>query len=1844
VKNSKQDKKSVPGRTDNLHNAGYIRKTRILAEKHNTSLLTHRRFIAKEELDVLDRPIFINGSLSFDNLLNVLKEKLKNGGMMKMEDLEEFCNCSVKSWEKKALWRALERLDIIGVVQRFRMDEHKLNKRGVMRIFKTRSIKLLREPTDEDFKRYTSLTVKDRNDFRKRLEAQDAEVQGEHAEYMEDDDYAPTPATGTETADQDAVKDPPAPLRMQWDSDDAWSNTVFNAINATGTTGLSSMAVREATFGRFYDRPVEQMLARLTDVWHQAQPDHLKHFSIIRDTDTKGRSTNYLYRSYEAFEKAVEAGNTVWENATNVKDYKKPVPKLDAFGFGELDQSHFLKNGTVSLADGIAATKFGAEKIQRADPVVGKKLDGSPCIVWTATNYGVKSGKSKGKKAVAAESDDDDNIPATPKKSRGASQAKGAKKGRPKKAVDVATVSASASAEASWSTEAGLRIQAENDAYKAAQKDQKKNLVIPTAGKEIVPKWQPGRGRPKMILVDDKNSADPLTLPEGIAASKRPPIIVLESRVQAILETLRRPSTTGMSTPAEAVPTTPQAKRVAASPQVVILKSPRFNKLSWFKDSPNVPTTPAGEGVAMPTAPEANGGDEAERQLQFEAAQADVQATQHSPEETDTAEEFTAQLLHAAAILDEDQKNKTVQVDGAADQDTSQPMEIDDEVAETPAKTPAENDADNGDKRIRKDWAQRQSTYIRPPPASNKHRKKKGTVVGRGTAQYKRILLIEQIIEKSGGIFPGDSEMVPAFQRLQKKELKSETTSDRDTIMKAVKALVDDGKLIRFAFYFVDRFGKNIQKWILHQPHISSSSPEVKDTMKKIEETHPRNYVPPPYGDGETGRAEQRKNIDRFQYRPGRSIIQPSGTDFVIDVEAKRRELEEQRLAAAAAIRAEENKRLKAQAARNKKRQAKIAGRPRQSRAIGRKTAQPDPWALDHTQEDDDPNRIMPSVEQDGMPINHRNNRPRYRDIRPAPAISQLDMAKLDSGVELDYGQKRKARPPLMLPGGQVLPSAPPRRGRRPGPKPATAVTSTKRGSLTFRPHQGPDTYDPNYDLQDISTLLSPIQRFHSNTGTFSTDFFIRTNVRHNHWVAPGNLVFEHHTATNPADVQWFTNTEDRDNFYHPDKGVRKPPIHTSKRQQPEAEQEYDSDIELGDAWYEKKELQVMREEFPDLIHEQPQDGFVSYTFGGQQQTAEVLYNYGIRPMEHVVLHGADPEDFQGVDFAGGVQQAVLEPDLMDIDSESEEEIATPPPSPPPEPKANAKPKTKKILLKPRRSRKELLAEYGQTEAGMEPETAEDHVLPPPPRPLKPSDRRTGTQSGKCIISPADARKLFFACIATRTICSEMDGQVTWGTIRDLFADHPNFDLPTFKARWNRMYHNYGDILRRAQGTFQDAFLAAYAKGQLPKLDVQFGNKLYYKDSSNWVRVVDWAVKNVAVFPEEIDLPSTREALSESFIFRATPANPQDMRDKMEHVYTTHAKREDLAHQMPFALPLRRKPKELSNVEVARSWIRANCATVGNHYNADPANQKVAQLGQGLVNAVTMEMHADKMIAHSFKSRFKAARNYHLSDQYNQIFNKRALDAGNFADALAFKMKLDEAFACGDPRLELDYNISEGAIMALTELTASGHIELKHILPPIDSTIGAPWPRLTVWGFTEGQYKLRNMDRKTFIWKLEVTPTKAYRTGLPYRTKAEQTEPPRHPKKDPAGTERIPLWYDLLGNFLPKFWERLLRSVVQHIAMKAGSSIATLAGPYRGLVWEWEIQLLVEWLVEVGVAEQSESGGVTAKDGWWMVVPNKVVEDGEDDDAGAGVDGAGTAIELEGEPAPKKRRVRQSKA
>lgn len=145
--------------------------------------------------------------------------------------------------------------------------------------------------------------------------------------------------------------------------------------------------LKTRAMGQFYQRPIEAVLDRLNQNINQAQPSHLRHLAIIRDTAQSGKTCHYQYFTQENFQKLVDQGKTSWDSVNIGRSGKKKTSKAakeskditeyDEYGFPILPDSLFLKDGCATLSESVSASKSPDIVYTAFDPVLRQKEDGT---------------------------------------------------------------------------------------------------------------------------------------------------------------------------------------------------------------------------------------------------------------------------------------------------------------------------------------------------------------------------------------------------------------------------------------------------------------------------------------------------------------------------------------------------------------------------------------------------------------------------------------------------------------------------------------------------------------------------------------------------------------------------------------------------------------------------------------------------------------------------------------------------------------------------------------------------------------------------------------------------------------------------------------------------------------------------------------------------------------------------------------------------------------------------------------------------------------------------------------------------------------------------------------------------------------------------------------------------------------------------------------------------------------------------------------------------------------------------------------------------------------------------
>ncbi|PHH84987.1 hypothetical protein CDD83_1075 [Cordyceps sp. RAO-2017] len=130
-----------------------------------------------------------------------------------------------------------------------------------------------------------------------------------------------------------------------------------------------------------------------------------------------------------------------------------------------------------------------------------------------------------------------------------------------------------------------------------------------------------------------------------------------------------------------------------------------------------------------------------------------------------------------------------------------------------------------------------------------------------------------------------------------------------------------------------------------------------------------------------------------------------------------------------------------------------------------------------------------------------------------------------------------------------------------------------------------------------------------------------------------------------------------------------------------------------------------------------------------------------------------------------------------------------------------------------------------------------------------------------------------------------------------------------------------------------------------------------------------------------------------------------------------------------------------------------------------------------------------------------------------------------YDEAAAFKGHLDSTFRRHET-MTVPYTLNDGAMMALTNMSAAGRIRLM----PIDL------PNIPL-GFEPGNYESRKYPKSYYYFALEVVPTETYEYN-------EDIEVLHAVTRESPPTEslrgELPQWVSLLGQSNTQRWSEML--------------------------------------------------------------------------------------------------------
>ncbi|KND93862.1 hypothetical protein TOPH_01717, partial [Tolypocladium ophioglossoides CBS 100239] len=453
------------------------------------------------------------------------------------------------------------------------------------------------------------------------------------------------------------------------------------------------------------------------------------------------------------------------------------------------------------------------------------------------------------------------------------------------------------------------------------------------------------------------------------------------------------------------------------------------------------------------------------------------------------------------------------------------------------------------------------------------------------------------------------------------------------------------------------------------------------------------------------------------------------------------------------------------------------------------------------------------------------------------------------------------------------------------------------------------------------------------------------------------------------------------------------------------------------------------------------------------------------------------------------------------------------------------------------------------------------------------------------IDNPAEVLAAF---IAVRSLLGGADKAIDWGLLMKLF---PKTELVNLRRFWTDARKERGAYVTSFTRVFQEKLIGAYENNELPMID--FEKPLEY----DWGKLIRWTMQLPS--QEGFQMPRLRESLNRQYTLEDAKVATEDWREKYFHVLTSIFSRFEAVTSDPGVIRMGRastaaSEKPINNLIVAKSWIKSLCTTEETKYSVEQIKSKFLELcpnnkhqRSALFREALAQLTQQRVICRS-KRPFIGGRPYRLNEWYVSALAKMA-QVPKHDEAAAFKAQLDVVFR-NHEAMRVPYTFSDGAMMALTNLHATGRIQLV----PVDV------PNIP-FGFEPGNYESRKYPKSYYYFGLEVVPTAAYQYN-------EEIDVLRSVVADgaPSGGPRgeLPQWFDFFGQCNVQRWSEILGAFCFAFATRGSMTVEGICSALSPVLEEFEAHLIVDWGKRTGVLTDLVDGmGIAVGEWWWLVVP-----------------------------------------
>lgn len=234
IRASKQDKRSVPKRTDALHQKGYIFKKSLYVKGNKTSRLYLRRFVDAEQ-STGSSATPITEQLTIAHVARQLFEVLKNNPLIPQEDLSEVLG--MKSFGRaRIMLQLIRHFTKLGCLKRIKTAFAPTAQSKDLKV----CIQFLKEPSVEDGQTQSTQDIDLNQSIEILASLYDADAEQSHAVNAEVDGNLDTDVQNDLLATDVDTADDTRSLLPQWNPDRVLANVVVDILRARGSEGATN--------------------------------------------------------------------------------------------------------------------------------------------------------------------------------------------------------------------------------------------------------------------------------------------------------------------------------------------------------------------------------------------------------------------------------------------------------------------------------------------------------------------------------------------------------------------------------------------------------------------------------------------------------------------------------------------------------------------------------------------------------------------------------------------------------------------------------------------------------------------------------------------------------------------------------------------------------------------------------------------------------------------------------------------------------------------------------------------------------------------------------------------------------------------------------------------------------------------------------------------------------------------------------------------------------------------------------------------------------------------------------------------------------------------------------------------------------------------------------------------------------------------------------------------------------------------------------------------------------------------------------------------------------------------